>query len=109
MGPGFSKFSVVTTFWSKLVPGKKFAFTTSTNGSHRAIIPIGVYERVFPFDLPPTHLLRSISASDIEMAEELGCLELDEEDLGLCTFVDPGKNDFGPQLRDVLTTLEKEG
>jgi len=109
MGPGLSKFSVVTTFASKLIPGKTFPMTSSTNGSHRAIIPIGVYEKVFPFDLPPTHLLRSISAQDVEAAEELGCLELAEEDLGLCTFVDPGKNDFGPLLREVLTTLEKEG
>jgi Na+-transporting NADH:ubiquinone oxidoreductase subunit A len=107
--PGFSKYSVVATFFSKLVPGKQFSMTTSLNGSHRAIIPIGVYEKVFPFDLPPTHLLRSVLAADVEMAEELGCLELDEEDLGLCTFVDPGKNDFGPQLRNILTTLEKEG
>jgi Na+-transporting NADH:ubiquinone oxidoreductase subunit A len=109
LGPGLSKYSVVPTFLSKLMPGKKFDMTTSTNGSHRAIIPIGVYEKVFPFDLPPTQLLRSISANDIEAAEELGCLELDEEDMGLCTFVDPGKNDFGPLLREVLTTLEKEG
>lgn len=109
VAPGLSKYSIVPTFVSKLIPGKKFEMTTSTNGSHRAIIPIGVYEKVFPFDLQPTQLLRSISANDIEAAEELGCLELEEEDLGLCTFVDPGKNDFGPLLRDVLTTLEKEG
>lgn len=109
MGPGLSRYSIVPTFVSKLIPGRKFDMTTSTNGSHRAIIPIGVFEKVFPFDLPPTQLLRSISASDVEAAEELGCLELDEEDLGLCTFVDPGKNDFGPRLREVLTTLEKEG
>ena len=46
---------------------------------------------------------------DVERAEELGCLELDEEDLALCTFVDPGKTDFGPHLRRVLDTLRMEG
>lgn len=109
LSPGFGKYSVLGTFVSKLMPGKRFAFDTSLNGSHRAIIPVGVYEKVFPFDLPPTHLLRSIAVRDLEKCEEYGVLELDEEDLALCSFVDPGKNDFGPNLRQVLTTLEKEG
>jgi Na+-transporting NADH:ubiquinone oxidoreductase subunit A len=107
--PGLEKFSVSRTFLSKWIPGKRFGFTTATNGSRRAIVPIGMYERVMPMDLMPTHLLRALLMRDVETSEELGCLELDEEDLELCTFVDPGKNDFGPYLRDVLTTLEKEG
>ncbi len=107
--PGLDKFSVINTFVSKLIPGKRFAFTTSTNGSVRAIVPIGMYEKVMPMDIMPTFLLRSLLMRDVVRAEELGCLELDEEDLGLCTFVDPGKNDYGPYLRNVLTTIEKEG
>jgi Na+-transporting NADH:ubiquinone oxidoreductase subunit A len=107
--PGLEKFSVSSTFLSKWIPGKRFDFTTSTHGSRRAIVPIGMYERVMPMDLMPTHLLRALLMRDVETSEELGCLELDEEDLELCTFVDPGKNDFGPYLRDVLTTIEKEG
>jgi Na+-transporting NADH:ubiquinone oxidoreductase subunit A len=107
--PGLEKFSVSSTFLSKVIPGKRFGLTTSTNGSRRAIVPIGLYERVMPMDLMPTHLLRALLMRDVETSEELGCLELDEEDLELCTFVDPGKNDFGPYLRDVLTTIEKEG
>jgi Na+-transporting NADH:ubiquinone oxidoreductase subunit A len=107
--PGVNKYSVINTFVSKLIPGKKFAFTTSTNGSVRAIVPIGMYEKVMPMDLMPTFLLRALLMHDVERAEELGCLELDEEDLALCTFVCPGKNDYGPYLRDVLTTIEKEG
>jgi Na+-transporting NADH:ubiquinone oxidoreductase subunit A len=109
LAPGLDKYSVINTFVSKLIPGKKFAFTTSTNGSIRAIVPIGVYEKVMPMDIMPTFLLRSLLVRDVVRAEELGCLELDEEDLGLCTFVDPGKNDYGVYLRDVLTTIEKEG
>jgi Na+-transporting NADH:ubiquinone oxidoreductase subunit A len=109
LGPGLNKFSVVRTYISKLMPGKKFDFTTDTNGSDRAIVPIGVYEKVFPFDMVPTYLLRSIVMHDVEMAEELGCLELDEEDLGLCSFVCPGKTEYGRHLRQVLTTIEKEG
>lgn len=109
MGPGAGKFSVLPAFLSRLIPGKKFDLTTSTQGSPRAIVPLGLYEKVFPIDIPPTFLLKSVVMGDVEKAEELGVLELDEEDLALCSFVDPGKHDFGVYLRDLLMTLEKEG
>ena len=109
MGPGVNQFSVANLFVSALTPGKKFKLNTSTNGSHRAIVPIGLYEKVVPFDVLPTFLLKSIVMGDVERAEALGALELVEEDLSLCTFVCPGKIDYGPHLRDTLTILEKEG
>ena len=109
LSPGISRYSTINTYLSKLLPGRKFRFTTSTNGSSRAMVPIGMYERVFPFDILPTFILRSLLADDTEKAEELGCLELDEEDLALCSFVCPGKVEYGPLLRQVLTTIEKEG
>ncbi len=109
LGPGGDKFSLVRAFTSALTPGKKFAFTTTTNGSHRAIVPIGLYEKVFPFDILPAFLARSLVVGDIEQAEALGALELAEEDMALCSFVCPGKIDYGVHLRDVLTTIEKEG
>ena len=109
LSPGTEKYSVINTYLSRLMPGKKFALTTTTNGSVRNIVPIGVYEKVMAMDLMPTQLLKSLLMRDVETAEKLGCLELDEEDLALCTFVCPGKNDYGPYLRDVLTTIEKEG
>ena len=109
LAPGTDKYSVINTFVSALTPGKKFALTTSTHGSRRAVVPIGMYERVMPMDLEPTYLLKALLMYDIEMAQEFGCLELDEEDLALCTFVCPGKNDYGPYLREVLTIIEKEG
>ncbi len=110
MGPGFEKFSVVPVFASSwLGPGKKFPFTTSTEGSKRAMIPIGTYEKVMPLDILPTFLLRALITDDTEQAKELGCLELDEEDLSLCTFVCPGKYNYGSLLRDSLTKIEIEG
>ena len=84
------------------------ALTTTTNGSPRAMVPIGAYERVMPMDLMPTFLLRALITGNVEWAEELGCLELDEEDLALCTFVCPGKYEYGPLLREMLTRIEKE-
>ena len=107
--PGADKYSVVKTHLGALIPGKRFSFTTTTHGSQRAIVPIGAYEKVMPFDLMPTQLLKSLLMRDVEVAERLGCLELAEEDLALCSFVCPGKNDYGPYLRDVLTLIEKEG
>ena len=109
LAPGLGKFSTSRTFLSKLLPGRRFAFNTSTNGSRRAIVPVGLYERVMPMDLLPTPLLRALVMHDVERAEELGCLELDEEDLALCSFVCPSKLDYGAALRAVLTTIETEG
>jgi Na+-transporting NADH:ubiquinone oxidoreductase subunit A len=97
------------TFLSKLNPSKKFSFGTSTHGSYRAMVPVGAYEKVFPFDMLPTLLLKALCAGDTDDAQALGCLELDEEDLALCTFVDPGKVDYGPLLRKSLNVIEKEG
>ena len=107
--PGLRKFSASRAFLSTLWRGQRFPFTTTTHGSRRAIVPIGLYERVMPLDLLPTPLLRALVMHDVERAEELGCLELEEDDLALCSFVCPSKLDYGAALRHVLTTLEAEG
>ena len=109
LAPGAEDFSATRTFVSKLMFWKRFDMTTDTNGSHRPIMPLGTYERVMPMDIVATYLLRSLVVGDIEQAEALGALELDEEDLALCTFVCPGKNEFGPYLRKNLERIEKEG
>ncbi|REL28795.1 Na(+)-translocating NADH-quinone reductase subunit A [Thalassotalea euphylliae] len=109
MYPGPNKFSVTRAYMSHLFKGKLFNMTTTTNGSSRAMVPIGNYERVMPLDILPTLLLRDLAAGDTDSAQQLGALELDEEDLALCTFVCPGKTDYGVLLRDCLTTIEKEG
>ena len=107
--PGLNRFSTLNIYISRLFKGKKFDFTTTTNGSERAMVPLGTYEEVMPFDLMPTYLLRAIISGDVEKAEMLGVMELDEEDLALCTFVCPGKYEYGPLLRGMLTDIEKEG
>ncbi|REL37283.1 Na(+)-translocating NADH-quinone reductase subunit A [Thalassotalea euphylliae] len=109
MYPGPNKFSVTRAYMSHFFKGKLFNMTTTTNGSNRAMVPIGNYERVMPLDILPTLLLRDLAAGDTDSAQQLGALELDEEDLALCTFVCPGKTDYGVLLRDCLTTIEKEG
>ena len=107
--PGFNKYSILNVVASRLLGRKSFAMDTSLNGGLRAIVPIGVYEKVMPLDILPTFLFRSLAVDDIDQSEALGCLELDEDDLALCTFVCPGKIDFGAMLRRVLNIIEKEG
>lgn len=109
LSPGINKFSVMNIYLSKLFGGKRFNMTTTTNGSERAMVPVGAYEGVMPLDILPTQLLRALIVGDTEQAQLLGCLELDEEDLALCTFVCPGKYEYGPILRDNLTQIEKDG
>ncbi|MDY0270396.1 Na(+)-translocating NADH-quinone reductase subunit A [Trichloromonas sp.] len=92
------------------LPQKKtYNLDSQGHGTAQAIFPDGRYERVMPFDLMLPYLLRALACGDVEEARALGCLELEEEDLALCSFVCPGKNDFGPMLRAVLEEIEKEG
>lgn len=106
--PGFHRHSVLGIYVGKWFR-KLFPMTTSSNGSPRAMVPVGTYEAVMPMDILPTQLLRYILVGDTDMAQSLGVLELDEEDLGLCTYVCPGKYEYGPILRDVLTRIQVEG
>jgi Na+-transporting NADH:ubiquinone oxidoreductase subunit A len=108
--PGFNKFSATRIFLSSLLHrGRRFPLNTSQNGSPRAMVPIGTYEAMMPQDILPTQLLRALVVRDTDLAQKLGCMELDEEDLALCSFVCPGKYDYGPALRASLELIEKEG
>jgi len=109
IAPGATKFSALNVFISSLFKPRAFNITTSQYGSPRAIVPIGVFEKVMPLDILPTPLIKAILVKDTDSAQELGCLELVEEDMALLSFVDPGKHDFGPVLRSTLTQIEKEG
>ncbi len=109
LAPGVGTFSVMRVFLSRWLPVSNYRFTTSTNGSVRAMVPVGAYEKVMPMNILPAPLLRSLLIANPDRAEELGALELLEDDLALCSFVSPEKAEFGALLRNVLTTLEKEG
>ncbi|MDO4430176.1 MAG: Na(+)-translocating NADH-quinone reductase subunit A [Lonepinella koalarum] len=108
IAPYADKYSITRTTLGHFAK-KLFNFTTAVHGSERAMVPTGAYERVMPLDILPTLLLRDLAAGDTDSAQALGCLELDEEDLALCTFVCSGKNNWGPLLRQALEKIEKEG
>jgi len=108
---GKNKYSALNVYTSSKdrKNNRLFPLTTDKNGSNRAIVPVGIYEAVMPLDILPTPLLKALVIGDSDQAQLLGCLELTEEDVSLCTFVDPGKHDFAPVLRANLTKIEKEG
>ncbi|MFW8601542.1 Na(+)-translocating NADH-quinone reductase subunit A [Desulfobacterota bacterium M19] len=107
--PGRDRYSCRGLFLSSFLPKREFAMSTAAWGGRRAIFPLGTYEQIMPLDIIPTALLKALANEDLEKARELGCLELIEEDLALCSFVCPGKNNFGPMLRRVLDKIYNEG
>ncbi|ASK78472.1 NADH:ubiquinone reductase (Na(+)-transporting) subunit A [Paraphotobacterium marinum] len=106
--PGKNKFSVTKAFTSQFFKNKRFNINTSMNGSKRSMVPIGNYEKIMPLDIEPTLFLRYLHAEDIDNLLKIGILELDEEDLGLCNFVCPGKANFNKKLRHCLDIIYKE-
>lgn len=106
---GADKYSIKRAFLSAFTGGPSKPMNTSQYGSKGSVLAIGSFEKVLPLDMLPNFLLLSLAAGDTDQAQELGCLELAEEDLALCSYVCSGKNDYGIMLRDALTTIEKEG
>ncbi len=109
MRPGIGKFSSARAFVGNLFSGKSYALSSSQNGSPRAMVSIGSFEQVMPLDILPTPLLKALLVRDTDSARDLGCLELDEEDLALCSFVCNGKYEYGPHLRKTLREIEVNG
>jgi Na+-transporting NADH:ubiquinone oxidoreductase subunit A len=106
LSPGRDRHSALNIYLSRWLPGLRFSATTSTNGSERAMVPLGQYEAVMPLDILATQLLRALVVGDTETAQALGALELVEEDLALCSYVCAGKYEYGPILRDNLERIE---
>ncbi|MDU9005371.1 Na(+)-translocating NADH-quinone reductase subunit A [Sedimentitalea todarodis] len=107
--PSSKKFATAKVHLSSLLGLDKIKFHTNLNGSPRAMIPIGLYEDVMPMDILATQMLRAILVSDTDVAQQLGALELDEEDLALCSYVCMSKYEYGLALRVNLDKIEAEG
>lgn len=109
MRPGIAKYSAIRAYAAHLLRKRGFPMTTTQNGSPRAMVSIGTFEQVMPLDILATPLLKALLVEDTDRARELGCLELDEEDLALCSFVCNGKYEYGPFLRMNLDEIEANG
>lgn len=86
-----------------------FDFSTSAHGRPTALIAINAFDRLIPMDILTAPLLRALLIGDTDQAQALGALEMDAEDLALCSFVCPGKNDYGTALRLNLEQIERDG
>ncbi len=106
---GRNKFSATRAFASTVTHSGDYPLTTTQNGSPRAMVSIGAFERIMPLDILPTPLLKALLVRDTDAAQQLGALELDEEDLALCSFVCNGKYNYGPHLRKALDDIEAYG
>jgi len=109
MRPGHKKYSATRAYASTFFHNDDFPLTTSQNGSPRAMVSTGSFERIMPLDILPTVLLKALLVRDTDSAQQLGALELDEEDLALCSFVCNGKYNYGPHLRKALDEIEANG
>ncbi|MEZ4908111.1 MAG: Na(+)-translocating NADH-quinone reductase subunit A [Saprospiraceae bacterium] len=98
------------TFVSRwLTPNKVYNVDTNTHGQERAFVASGIYEEVLPMDIYPVHLMKSILANDIEKMEGLGINELAEEDVALCEFICPSKQEFQAILREGHQMMIEQG
>jgi Na+-transporting NADH:ubiquinone oxidoreductase subunit A len=106
--PGLDKFSMSRSYFSWMMPGRKYRLDTNCNGEERAYVMTGQYEDVFPMDIYPQHLVKAMLVGDIELMENLGVYEVVEEDFALCEYVCTSKQPVQEIVRDALALIEKE-
>lgn len=110
LAPGIKRFSLSRAYLSKwLRSGSEWSLGTSQNGSHRAMVLTGLYDRYMPMNIMVDYLVRAVIANDTEEAIQLGILETDPEDFGLCSFVCPSKMNLGHIIAQGLAAIEEEG
>lgn len=106
--PGFKKYSASRAVLSWLIPGRKYKLDTNMHGGERAYVMTGEYEKVFPMDIYPVQLIKSILVEDIDKMEQLGIYEVDEEDFALCEYVCTSKIEVQSIIRNGLDLMRKE-
>ena len=106
--PRFKQFSMSRTYFSWLMPGKEYALDARIKGGRRAMIMSGQYDSVFPMDIYPEFLLKSLIAFNIDDMEARGIYEVAPEDFSVCEFVDTSKIPLQQLVRQGLDELYKE-
>lgn len=106
--PRFNQHSASRAYFSWLMPGKKFDMNANLHGEERAFVMTGQYEKVFPMDVMPVHLLKAILVEDIDEMEKLGIFEVVEEDMALCEYVCTSKIEVQKILRKGIDLMIKE-
>ena len=102
------KFSVSHTYFSWLLPKKKYNMDSNLNGGRRPFVVTGLYEKVLPMDIHPMFLFKACLAGEIENMETLGIYEVIEEDVALCEYVCPSKTEIQEIISDGINLMIKE-
>ena len=105
----FNQFSADRSYFSWLLPKKKYAMDTNLHGGPRAfLMNDGYYARVLPMDIYPVFLAKACLAGEIEKMERFGIYEVLPEDLATCEFVDPSKNNIQDMIEKGIDLMLKE-
>ncbi len=105
---GYNGFSLSRTSFSFLTPNKRRDLDTNMNGEERAFVMTGEYEKVFPMDIYPVHLLKSMIIKDIDLMEKLGVYEVAPEDFSVCEYGCTSKIETQKIVREALDLVRKE-
>ncbi len=106
--PGFENHSNSNVFLSSFLKPEKFNFDTNINGGYRAIVPIGVFDEVNPYEIDSTLFLKSLAIGDLVALRELGIFDLSDEDMGIFSYVCPSKYDYVALFNDCMEMIWKE-
>ena len=106
--PGLENHSNSNVFLSSFLKPEKFNFDTNINGGYRAIVPIGVFDEVNPYEIDSTLFLKSLAIGDLVALRELGIFDLSDEDMSIFSYVCPSKYDYVALFNDCMEMIWKE-
>lgn len=105
----YRQFSTDRCYFSWLMPWRRYDMDTNLHGGPRAfLMNDGYYSKVLPMDIYPIFLAKACLAGDIDKMEKFGIYEVLPEDLAVCEFVDPSKNNIQEMIADGIDLMIKE-
>ncbi len=108
IAPRFSMLSTSRSYFSWLMPSRKYTVDARIKGGERHMIMSNEYDKVFPMDIYPEYLIKAIITGNIDKMEQLGVYEVAPEDFALCEFVDSSKLELQRIVREGLDKLRAE-
>ena len=108
IAPRFSMLSTSRSYFSWLMPSRKYTVDARIKGGERHMIMSNEYDKVFPMDIYPEYLIKAIITGNIDKMEQLGIYEVAPEDFALCEFVDSSKLELQRIVREGLDKLRAE-
>ena len=105
----YRQYSRDHSYFSWLMPWRKYDMDTNLHGGQRAfLMNDGYYAKVLPMDIYPVYLAKACLAGDIDKMEQFGIYEVLPEDLAICEFIDPSKNNIQEMIANGIDTMLKE-